>query len=88
MVEPEGEQPRPPPPTRSLGVYQVPPETMERLEALQQAIRSTNHSPPGKGLLLSALIYGAHGMKPDGEQLESEIMAPYRRDHPSEDQPR
>lgn len=58
---------------------------MARLDALQRALRAANFSPPAKGLLLSALIYSA---PTDGEQLEREIMAPYRRDHSKEDQPR
>jgi hypothetical protein len=58
---------------------------MERLEALQRAIREANHSPPSKGLLLSALVYVAPS---DGEELEREVLAPYRRDHPDEDVPR
>jgi hypothetical protein len=58
---------------------------MERLAVLQQAVRDVGHGAPSKGLLLSALIYAAPA---DGEQLEAEVLAPYRRAHPSEDQPR
>jgi hypothetical protein len=65
---------------------------MERLSALVEAIRRANHSPPGRGLFLSALIYSAYRAgpngEPDGHQLEAEIMEPYRRDHPAEDRPR
>ncbi len=71
--------------TESLGAYQVAPETMRRLAALQQAVRDRGHGSPSKGLLLSALIYS---VSPDGEQIETELLAPYRRDHPDEDQPR
>ena len=72
--------------TEPLGAYQVTPETMRRLAAMLQAVRDAKHKPPGRGLLLSALIYAAS--KQDGEQLESEIIGPYLRDHPEEEQPR
>lgn len=72
--------------TESLGAYQVPPATMKRLAAMLDAIRAANHNPPARGVLLSALIYNASHF--DGEHLESEVLAPYRRDHPNEDQPR
>ncbi len=71
--------------TVPLGPYQVLPETMTRLAKLQQAIRDAGHGSSSKGLVLSALIYVAPD---DGEQLETEILAPYRRAHPTEDQPR
>jgi hypothetical protein len=73
------------PPTEALGPNQVPPEIKKRLADLQQAVRDANHGSPSQGLLLSALIYVA---PLDGEQLEREILGPYRRDHPEEDQPR
>lgn len=59
---------------------------MRRLNAMKDAIRAANSSPPANGLLLSALIYAAS--QRDGAELETEYMAPYRRDHPSEDKPR
>lgn len=71
---------------RALGPYQVPTATMRRLDAMKQRIREANISPPPNGLLLSALIYAVADRS--GEDLESEIMAPYRRDHPNEDRPR
>lgn len=71
--------------TEALGPNQVPPEIKQRLADLQQAVRGVGHGAPSQGLLLSALIYVA---PLDGEQLESEVLAPYRRDHPDEDQPR
>jgi hypothetical protein len=58
---------------------------MKRLRGLQQAVRDANHGSPSKGLLLSALIYSA---PTDGEALETQILMPYRRDNPEEDQPR
>ena len=57
---------------------------MERMTALLQALREANYKPPGRGLLLSALIYSA---PIDGEQLQTEIIAPYLRDHPDEEKP-
>jgi hypothetical protein len=71
--------------TESLGAYQVPPETMRRLAALQQAIRDADRIPPSKGLLLSALIYGA---PKDGVAIADEVLGPYLRDHPEEEKPR
>lgn len=68
-----------------IGPYPVPQETMDLLAALQQAVRDANHGPPSKGLLLSALVYAA---PTDGEQLETDYLVPYRRDHPDEDRPR
>jgi hypothetical protein len=59
---------------------------MERLDRMKEAIRKANHSPPSNGLFLSALIYAA--AERSGAELEAEIMAPYRRDHPGEDRPR
>jgi hypothetical protein len=79
------ESPEPPRRQESLGPYQVPPATMVRLAALQQAIRDAGHGAPSKGLLIAALIYAASRA---GEELESEILVPFRRDHPTEDQPR
>lgn len=67
-------------------MYQVPPETMRRLNGMKDSIRAANFSPPANGLLLSALIYAAS--QRSGAELEAEIMAPYRRDHPNEDRPR
>ena len=71
--------------TESLGAYQVPPETMRRLAALQQAVRAANKIPPSKGLLLSALIYLA---PTNGDELVAEVLGPYLRDHPDEEKPR
>jgi hypothetical protein len=58
---------------------------MNRLAALQQAIRDVGHGPPSKGIVLSALIFAA---PEDGKQLEDDYLAPYRLAHPEEDQPR
>jgi len=68
-----------------IGPYPVPQETMDLLAVLQRAVRDAYHGPPSKGLLLSALIYAA---STDGERIETEILGPYRRDHPDQDQPR
>lgn len=58
---------------------------MERLAALQQAVRDKGHAPPSKALLLSALLFAA----PDGgDELEADVLVPYRLAHPEEDQPR
>jgi len=58
---------------------------MRKLAQLQQAVRDSGHGAPSKGVLLAALI---HSAPLDGEQLEAEILVPFRSDHPTEDQPR
>ena len=68
-----------------IGPYPVPQETMDILAELQQAIRDANQLPPSKGLMLSALIYGAPR---DGKKLAADFLAPYLRDHPGEEKPR
>jgi len=68
-----------------IGPYPVPQETMDLLAALQQAIRDANQLPPSKGLLLSALVYGAPR---EGDRLATDVLAPYLRDHPEEERPR
>jgi hypothetical protein len=87
------DKPEMPAATKSLGPYPVPPATMKRLKELQAAVRAANHTPPGKGLLLSALLYSAYDAAGgegalDGDYVERDILGPYLRDHPEEEKPR
>ena len=54
---------------------------MQRLKELQDAVRDAGHHRPGKGLLLSALLFAA---PEDGHRLEMEYLVPFRKKFPEE----
>jgi hypothetical protein len=69
--------------TKTLGPFQIAPDTSELLKSLQDAVRAAGHAKPSQALLVSALIHGAPA---DGRKLELDLIAPYRVAHPEEGQ--
>jgi hypothetical protein len=62
--------------------FEMSPATRKRLEELQNSVRAVGHSRPSTRTLVSALIMNEPRR---GEDLETELLVPFRNDHQDAD---
>jgi hypothetical protein len=62
--------------------FRISAETARRLFELQQSVRDAGHAKPSQRTLISALV---QRVQERGEDLEREVLVPFRLAHPEED---